>query len=385
MPSLQIRPTSAEIDLGALRHNLRVVRRAVGPGVGVCAVAKANAYGHGLVRVCLELEREGVPFLGVNSVEEALELREAGIAAEVLVMGGVFADAHRLVARERLTPVVCRRDDLQAFARVAGDRPLPVHVKFDTGMGRLGFWPAQVDEVLDAFRAHPALRFDGLMTHLASADMLGHEEEVEAQLVAFARIQGRIAAAGFTPRFVHAANSAGLTRFPGSRLSLVRPGLLLYGSAPSPEAGFGLDLKPVMRVRTEVVHLREVPAEHGISYARRFVTRRASRIATLPIGYADGVPRRFSTHRDGAGGGEVLVRGHRAPVVGAVCMDMLMIDVTDIPGVTRGDEVILLGRQDGASLTAGDLAEWFDTIPYEVFCAFTARVPRVYRSTEEGI
>ena len=363
MPHLQIRPTSAEIDLGALRHNLRVVKRAAGAGVGVCAVAKANAYGHGLVRVCLELEREGVPFLGVNSMEEALELREAGVAAELLVMGGVFADAHRLVARERLTPVVCRRDDLQAFARVAGDRPLPIHVKFDTGMGRLGFWPEQLGEVLDVFRAHPVLRLDGLMTHLASADMLGHEEEVEAQLAAFARVRAGVAAA----------------RFAASRLTLVRPGLLLYGAAPSRESGFGLDLQPVMRVSTEVVHLRDVPVGHGISYARRFVTPRACRIATLPIGYADGIPRRFSP------GGAVLVRGQRAPVVGAVCMDMLMVDVTDIPSVSRGDEVVLLGRQGDAVLTAAELADWFDTIPYEVFCSFTARVPRVYRSTEEGI
>jgi alanine racemase len=378
MPSLQIRPTSAEIDLAALRHNVRVVRRASGADVAICAVAKANAYGHGLVRVALEFERAGVELVGVNSVEEGLELREAGVAARILVMGGVFADAHRLVVRERLTPVVCRRDDLPMFARVAGDRPFDIHLKFDTGMGRLGFWPEQASEVLDLCARHPALRLCGLMTHLASTDVVGREEEVLAQLASFDRVRNVVAARGLTPRFVHAANSAGLTRFPAARGTLVRPGLLLYGAAPSPESSFGLDLMPVMRVRTEVVHLRDVPAEHGISYGRAFVTPRPSRIATLPIGYADGIPRRFSP------GGEVLIRGRRAPVVGAVCMDMLMVDVTDVPGVCLGDEVVLIGRQGDEVLRAEDLAQHFGTIPYEVFCAFTARVPRVYRSNEEG-
>lgn len=379
MPAVQIRPTSAEIDLGAMRHNLRSLRRLAGAGVGLCAVIKANAYGHGLIRVALELERDRVDFVAVNSTEEGLELREAGVAVPILLMGGVFADAHRLIARERLTPVVCRKDDLQAFARVAGDRQLPIHLKFDTGMGRLGFWPEQVPDVLDFCRTHTSLKVEGLMTHLASADVPGHEEEVEEQLTAFAAIRAQVAAAGFTPRYEHAANSAGMARFPDARLTLVRPGLLLYGAFPSREAAFALDLKPVMRVRTEVVHLRDVPAGHGISYGRHFVTGRHSRIATLPIGYADGIPRRFSP------GGQVLVRGRRAPVVGAVCMDMLMVDVTDIPGVCRGDEVVLLGRQGEEELRAEDLAEHFQTIPYEVFCAFAARVPRIYRSNEEGI
>jgi alanine racemase len=379
MPSLQIRPTTAEIDLGALRHNLRAIRRVIGPGVGVCAVVKANAYGHGIVRVALELERDGVEFLGVNTTEEGLELREAGVSARILVMGGVFADAHRLVARERLTPIVCRRDDLEAFSRAAGDRPFPLHLKFDTGMGRLGFWPSEVDAVLAICAGFPNLRVEGVLTHLASAEMSGREEEVRAQLARFAGVREALTRNGQSPRYLHAANSAGLTRFPEARLSLVRPGLLLYGAVPSSELGVEIDLRPVMHVRTEVVHLRDVPEDHGISYGRRFVTGRPSRIATLPIGYADGIPRRFSP------GGEVLVRGHRAPVVGAVCMDMLMVDVTDIPGVCRGDEVVLLGRQGAEELRAEDLAVQFETIPYEVFCAFTARVPRIYRSADEGV
>jgi alanine racemase len=377
MPDLQIRPTTAIIDLGALRHNLREIRKVIGPGVGVCAVVKANAYGHGIVRVALELEREGVEFLGVNTTEEGLELREAGIAAPILVMGGVFAEAHRLVVGERLTPVVCRREDILAFARASSGRPFPLHIKVDTGMGRLGFWPGELDEVLALCRAQPGLRLDGLMTHIASAEDAQRAEEVRAQLALFARVREAVERAGFAPRYIHAANSAALARFPESRGTLVRPGLLLYGTQPS-DLGLSIDLRPVMQVRTEVVHLRDVPADHGISYGSLFVTRRASRIATLPIGYADGISRRFWP------GGEVLVRGRRAPVVGAVCMDMLMVDVTDVPGVARGDEVVLLGRQDGAEQRAEDLARQFQTIPYEVLCAFTARVPRIYRPADEG-
>jgi alanine racemase len=378
MPSLQIRPTSAVIDLGALRHNLREIRRLLGSGTGVCAVVKANAYGHGIVRVALELEREGVEFLGVNTTEEGLELREAGVAAPILVMGGVFADEHRLVLEERLTPVVCRREDLLAFARVAVDRVVPLHVKVDTGMGRLGFWPWEIEDVLGLSREYPVLRIEGLMTHLSSTEDPERAEVTEAQLARFADIRAAFARAGVEPRWVHAANSAGLVRFREARFSLVRPGLLLYGALPAPDLRYALQLRPVMRVRTEVVHLRQVPAGHAISYGGRFVTGRPSRIATLPIGYADGIPRRFSP------GGEVLVRGRRAPVVGAVCMDMLMVDVTDVPGASVGDEVILLGKQGAEELSAHDLSEQFETIPYEVFCAFTARVPRIYRSADEG-
>jgi alanine racemase len=378
MPSLQIRPTSAVIDLGALRHNVRSMRRVAGPEVGICAVVKANAYGHGITRVALEFEREGVEFLGVNTTEEGLGLREAGVAAPILVMGGVFADEHALVIAERLTPVVCRRDDLVAFARAAGDQVVPVHLKFDTGMGRLGFWPHELEEIVALCQANAPLRVEGLMTHFASADDPEREGEVRRQLALFAQIRERAARAGLAPRWIHAANSAGLVRFPEARLSLVRPGLLLYGALPSPDLARGIDVRPVMRVRTEVVHLREVPAGHPISYGGRYVTPRPSRMATLPIGYADGIPRRFSP------GGEVLTRGRRAPVRGSVCMDMLMVDVTDIPGVSLGDEVVLLGRQGMEELRAEDLARQVGTIPYEVFCAFTARVPRIYRSSDEG-
>lgn len=340
------------------------------------AVVKADAYGHGAARCAQVLAQAGADWFGVALLEEALELRAAHITKPVFCLGGFWpAQAEELIQLE-LTPVLFRLDAAAALnerAR-AHNRVANVHVKVDTGMGRLGVPLTELADFCAAFKAFTHLRLDGLMTHLASAD----DEDsayTEKQLVLYDEALTLLQAQGFAPTWRHLANSAGMHGHPRARGNLVRAGALLYGltrdilrpgQAPWP-------VKPVLSLHSRVAWLKTVPAGTAIGYGCTFVTQRESRIATIPIGYADGLRRALSNQ------GRVIVRGAWAPIVGRVSMDLTMLDVTDVPGVALDDEVILLGESGGLCITAEDLAAQLGTVSYEIITGVSARVPHVYR------
>ena len=363
------RPTRAEIDLAALASNLRVVRHVAGKS-RVFVVVKADAYGHGLVQVARRLERENVDGLCVALAEEGLALRACGVTAQILVLNGVYGDAHERVLAAHLTPVVYSLEQVEAFARASrelGNRPVSVHLKIDTGMARLGVQLDELAPLLDAVGSLP-VRIDGVMTHLSSAD--SDADETRAQLARFEGAVATLRARGHKPRFVHAANSAATYMHEGSHYDLVRTGLVTYGVAPVGAVDTGL--QPVMSVRTELIALRELPVGAPVGYDQTFRTTRPSRIATVPMGYGDGLMRSASNR------GHMLVRGQRCPIVGRVSMDLTTLDVTDMPEVAVGDDVVLIGRQGEATLSASDLAEASGTIAYEVLTSISPRVPRIY-------
>jgi alanine racemase len=390
-PDDAVRPTRAEVNLAHLRHNLRVLERAVTvPGVAarpqIWGVLKADAYGHGAPAVARTLERAGIAGLCVALLEEAVELRAAGIRAPILVMGGFYGlrrDGIEELFANELLPVVYDAGQIEriaAFARFEAQGPVRVHLKVDTGMGRLGVAPAEMDAVLEALARHPEVQLDGLMTHFACADA-PDLEATRIQLRAFAEVERRAARAGLVPRVKHAANSAATLRLPEARFDIVRPGIALFGVSPLDEGGasptIARELKPVMRVRTEVVALRTVAAGEAIGYGHTWRSARPSLVATVPMGYADGLSRAIGNR------GHALVRGKRAPVAGAVSMDLTMLDVTEIPGVRLGDEAVFLGPQEGPLgrdvLGAAEVAAHSGGIPWEVLTSISRRVPRFYR------
>lgn len=365
------RPTVAEVDLGALVHNFETMRALVSPS-RVIAVVKADAYGHGVGSVAAALESAGADAFAVAIVEEGLELRSASVRRPILVLGGVAPAAAGEAVRAGLTPVVFDAGQVAPLAHACGGSPLYVHIKIDTGMSRLGIDPHEIDALVHELERHPTVRVAGVLTHLGCADA-PDPEPTKRQLALFRDVLSALRRAGVEPGLRHAAASAGAIRFPSARLDMVRLGISLYGHLPSPTlpAPRLPGLQPVLRVRTMVQQVREVPAGTAVGYGATFVARRPSRIATLPMGYADGLSRLLSNR------GEVLVHGQRAPIAGNVCMDMAMVDVTDIPGVTAGDEVVVLGEQGGQTITADDVARRSDTISYEVLTSLSRRVPRV--------
>ncbi|MEZ4485250.1 MAG: alanine racemase [Syntrophotaleaceae bacterium] len=367
------RPTYVEIDLAALQHNFRQARRQAGDGCELLAVVKADAYGHGADRVAPALQQAGADLFGVAMVEEGVELRRAGIRRPILVLGGVYPGQEDELLAHELVPVVF---DLQTAHRLNAlalndGRRLPYHLKFDSGMGRLGFRPEELPTTLAELGELPGLVMDGLISHLAVADDSSHPFTAD-QAGLFRAALAQVRAAGFAPRYIHLSNSAALFSQQFPECNLMRPGIVLYGGLPAPDFAERLDLRPVMSFRTAVAQLKEVPAGTGVSYGHRFVAGRPTRLAAVPVGYADGYSRQLSNV------GEVLIRGQRAPVAGTVCMDWTLVDVTDIPQVEVGDEVTLLGRDNGQSITAEEWAQRIDTINYEVFCQISKRVPRVY-------
>ena len=373
------RPTYVEIDLQALRHNFRQVRDQAGPGQGILAIVKADAYGHGAARVAPVLQAAGASMFGVAIVEEGMALREAGVTRPVLVLGGLYAGQEEDLVRFDLVPTlfdveVARR--LNGWAAGAGV-VLPYHLKIDTGMARIGFSPSELPMVLKELAACRALRMEGVLSHLALADDPDHPLTGD-QIGRFRHGLELVKGAGFTPRHVHLSNSAALLSRALPECNLVRPGIILYGGLPAPGFHRHCDLLPVMSFRTSVAQLRTITAGTGVSYGHRFVAQRPTLLAVIPVGYADGFSRALSNC------GEVLVRGHRARVAGTVCMDWTMIDVTDIPEVAVGDEVTLLGRDNGQRITAEEWAGRIGTIGYEVFCQVSKRVPRLYLEGPHG-
>jgi len=367
------RPTRVEIDLSALRFNLQQVRQRVGPACEILAVVKADAYGHGVAGVAPALAAAGADQFGVALVGEGLALRRLGLTQPIIVLGGVFPGEEAAVLDHDLQPALYDLDAarrLDAAARRAG-RCIPCHLKIDTGMGRLGFRPERLHEVLAVLKALPGVELRGVASHLAMADEPERPFTAE-QLGRFRAVVEQVRTAGFAPCYLHIANSAAIYSRDLAGCNLVRPGISLYGGLSGTFFEQTIPQRPVMSFLSQVAQLKEVPAGEGISYAHRFVTSRPSLLAAVPVGYADGY-NRLLTNR-----GEVLIRGRRAPVAGTVCMDWILVDVTGIPGVTVGDQVTLLGRDGDDCITAFEWADKIGTITYEVFCNISKRVPRIF-------
>jgi alanine racemase len=373
-PAATVRPTRAEIELGALRHNLLAIGRVA--GVPVWSVLKADGYGHGAKAVARTLERAGSAGICVALIEEGIELREAGIMVPILVMGGHYGSAWAELIRHRLTPVISRRDQLDGLVeevRFSAAPPLPVHVKIDTGMARLGVPLGELDGFARTLAALPEVKLEAVMTHFACAESDG--ESVAHQLERFERGCDVLRAHGLEVRRRHAANTAATIAHPSARFDLVRPGIGLFGMAPGVSSD--VRLEPAMRVRTEIVALRTLDKGQSVGYGATWTAPRASQVATIPMGYGDGLSRALSNR------GHVLVRGKRAPIIGAVSMDMTSVDVTDIPGASIEDEVVVLGSQRGvlgeATLSAEEIAALSGSIAWEVLTGSSRRVPRFYR------
>ena len=371
MQSTRGRPTIAEVSLGALRHNLREAQRVVGARVQVMAVVKADGYGHGAVAAARAFLEAGAAVLGTSSVAEAVELRRAGIDAPIVVLGGAFPGEEADVATHDLAAGVWSLDGVRALVAASKGKTARLHVKVDTGMTRLGLDLPDVRAFGEAVRAMPGVAIEGIYSHFATADAV-ESAPAQAQIVRFGEAVETLATAGVRPAHVHLANSAAVLSQPTAHFNLVRPGLMLYGCAPAPHLVPRAALRPALRLRTAVAQVRPVPAGRAVGYGGTYVTSRPSVIATLPIGYADGL------HRLASNRGWMVVRGARAPIAGRVCMDHVMLDVTDVPGVTAGDDVAVVGAQQGAAVSADELAGWCETIAYEVLTSVGKRVPRVY-------
>ena len=367
-------PTVATIDLGALTHNLDQVRRRLEPSCQILAIVKADAYGHGAATVAKTLETHAVTRFGVATLDEGIALREAGIRSSILLMGALFPDQFADVVFHNLTPVLYEQTLAEEFAKhVEGcSTPYPVHLKIETGMGRLGLDPENVVMLLQSPAFQGPLQAEGLMTHLADSDN-ADPAYTTAQLERFRAVIRYIQAEKFSLPLIHAANSGAILGHPEARFTAVRPGIMLYGYHTATHLNPAPELRPVLSLTTKVVQVRKLKPGESTSYNRTYIVQRPSRIAVLPLGYADGYSRSFSNH------GTVLINGKRAPVVGRVCMDMTMVDVTDVPGVSAGTDVTLIGKQEDEQITAADLAAWQGTIPYEVLCRIGQRVKRVYK------
>lgn len=374
-----LRPAWVDVDLDALEHNLAEIRRRLGGSeTRVMAVVKADAYGHGAVGVSRALEAAEVDWLGVALLEEGAEVRRAGVRLPILVLGTARPEKIALYARYGLTPTLSSLAELTRWSEWTAKRrePQPVHLKVDTGMSRLGVSMDEVPRALEILRGSRGLRLAGLLSHFGDADDLESPRN-PAQGERFTSVLGLLAPEEREGILIHMANSAAALHRPESRYALVRMGIAIYGLDPAERPDHPLpapqrtDLRPVMSVRARIVQLREVPAGTALSYGGRTVTRRRSRIAVVPVGYADGYAWRLT------GKAEALVRGRRVPVAGSVTMDMTLLDVTEA-GAGLGDEVVLLGRQGDEEITAAELAAHAGTISWEILCHLGLRLPRRY-------
>lgn len=365
-------PSRVEIDLGALAANVRWLKARVGGDVAIMAVVKANAYGHGAGTVARAALQNGADRLAVANLAEALELRQAGISAPVLVLSYVPIEAIPTAIAHDLSLSIFD----QAFARrcvsatdIAGGA-LKVHVKVDTGMGRLGLLPQAAPSVCGELAAAPGIRLEAVYTHFATADE--DPSYMSEQLKILNGALDQLRAAGIRVETVHAANSAALLNGGESSFNVVRPGVLLYGLEPMPQSGFAARLKPVMSWKTRVAQVKTLPPGSPVGYGNAYRTRDSETIAVAPVGYADGLRRAPYTWR------EVLIHGQRAPVIGRVSMEKITVKVSQIPGVKAGDEVVLLGRQGDDRISAEEIAAWIHSNNYEVLTSIAPRVPRTY-------
>ncbi|MCD6580395.1 MAG: alanine racemase [Desulfuromusa sp.] len=369
------RPTWADIDLLALSHNLQQSVKFCSATQRILAVVKADAYGHGAIPVTRALQSHGIHDFAVATLEEALELRHAGVADNLLVLGSCFPGQEGAFLQHNLMPTLldaetARRLNAEAVRQKS---QLKVHLKVDSGMGRVGFLPQQLQDFLPQLCQLDGLVVEGFMSHLACADELRSPVTIE-QREQFRQMLQMTRQAGIEPREIHLNNSAGLSGWDCPECTLSRPGIMLYGGLPGADFAPKLDLQPVMHLRSCIAQLRQLPAGSGISYGHCYHAHADMQVAVLPIGYADGYNRLFSNC------GQGILRGQKVPVIGRVCMDWIMLDVSTIPDVQVGDCVTLLGEADGLSILGDDWAEQLDTISYEVFCRIGSRVPRRYRT-----
>jgi alanine racemase len=359
-----------EVDGGAIAHNIRALQSLLKPGTDLLAVVKANAYGHGAVQVATLAQQLGVQYFGVATVPEGIELRQAGIQASILVMGAVQTRVQiEAIAQWNLEPTLCHPDQAKIFSEVL-TAPLSVHLKLDTGMSRLGYpWEQGVD-FIGQVTALPILNIASIYSHLATADAPdpGFMKEQQAR---FESVIGQLRTAGIPIPALHLANSAGTLFSPALHYDRVRVGLSLYGIYPGRQFEAVIDLKPAMQVRARIVQIKDLPPGVGVSYGHRYVTSKPCRVATVSIGYADGVPRNLSNRM------QVLVRGQRMQQLGIITMDQIVIDITDVYGVAVGEVVTLLGQDGDRHILAEEWAQLLDTIPYEIVCGFQQRLPRI--------
>jgi alanine racemase len=376
------RPTWAEVSLGALQQNFRTVQRRIGTGVDICAIVKADAYGHGALECARALEQEGARWFGVTSLDEAIPLREGGIRGRILLLTGFWRGEEEEIVRLNLTPTVWETAQIELLEKAAcglGVRQQAIHLKVDTGMGRLGVAPEDLPGVSAALKASSHLSLEGLSTHLASSEVLD-APSVQEQLKSFDEVRRFLRNEGFAPPLIHAANTGAVISRPESWNTMVRPGIALYGYyLPFERAGrevsgkaLRLAVKPVLTWKTRVLALRDVRANQPLGYGGIYVTKAPARIAVLPVGYADGFNRALSSR------GRVIVREHYAPIVGRISMDLTLVDVTGLPGIAVGDEAILLGSSDGLDVDAREHAALANTVIYEILCGISKRVPRRY-------
>ncbi|OGW75868.1 MAG: alanine racemase [Omnitrophica bacterium RBG_13_46_9] len=372
--NMTYRPTWAEIDLGAIRYNQKSIQSILGTRSKIMAVVKANAYGHGIVEVSKVLEGLKITYLGVATLDEALVLRKANIRLPILILGSVLPGESEAAVKNNITLTLCNKELLGAFKDLAKKRLSPkVHVKVDTGMGRIGVWHEDAIEfIINAKNECRNLDIEGIYTHFSIA---GRDKFfTQYQIDSFEGILSGLKELGISVPFRHAANSIAVVDWKKSHLNMVRPGIIIYGIYPKRNFPRLINLKPALSLKTKIVFLKDVPPGRSISYGRTYITQRDTKIATLPIGYADGYGRILSNKA------EVLIRGQRAPVIGKVTMDQTMVDVGHVKYVKVGDEVVLIGKQKQEEIRVERLARLSGTIPYEIITGITSRVPRRYKN-----
>lgn len=379
--------TWAEVNLNAYAHNITELRRIAAKGTRLMAVVKADGYGHGAIEVARQALKSGAQNLGVARINEAVQLREAGLQAPILIFGYTLPDLAQTLIRYDLTQTVYSFAAANSLSELAArhSKKIKVHIKVDSGMGRLGLMlntPSAgnplhrpplnpIKEVLSISRL-PGLMVEGIFTHFATADS-ADKSYANRQLEGFLDFVNRLRRAGLTPPIKHAANSGALIDMPDSHLDMVRPGIATYGLYPSDEVNKShVNLKPVMTLKSQIIHLKKVPAGFNISYGITHQTKKPTTIATVAVGYADGFRRLLSNR------GHMLVHGQKVPIVGRICMDLTMLDVGNVPGVAIEDEVVVFGRDGNETITADEVASSLNTINYEIVSAITGRVARVY-------
>ena len=372
------RATRAEIDLQAFRHNFQNLRNHISPQTRIMAVVKADAYGHGALPCARMAVDSGADYLGVGVIEEGIEFRKSGLDTPILILASIFPDEAEDLVRHDLATIVCTLPLAQALAKEAEkqNKTASVHIKVDTGMNRLGVSPEKLPALLDQIHNLPNLKIEGVATHFASAD----DEDLSITQAQLKKFKAALTCLKQDDRpLIHCSNTFALFKFPESHFDMVRPGLILYGALPSPSLQTILNEKanlspfqPVMQWKSQIILVKSIAKGQPVSYSGSFTTQRDSLIATLPIGYADGLHRSLSNKMD------VLIRGKRAPQVGNICMDMTLIDVTEIQDVQAEDEVVLFGKQENQTITVEEMATKGGTIPYEILCNVGKRVPRVY-------
>lgn len=388
--TVEYHPIWAEIHLEAIRHNFNQAKKLIKPEVKAMAVIKANAYGHGSIQVAKTLEGNGADYFGVARVDEAVFLRKSGITLPILVFGCTPPQSSKLLVEYNISQTIFSKEYATSLSAELSktNGTITAHIKVDTGMGRLGIFPdethtkeqnssnwidAVCDDVLATLKL-PGLYVEGIYTHLASSDS-EDKSTASDQLSAFRKTCEIIESRGWNIPIKHAANSAAVMSLPQSHLDMIRPGIMLYGCSPVDDPGrFKIDLVPAMELKATISQLKKVQSGFSVSYGHTYTTSSPTVIATIPLGYADGYDRRFSS------AGKVLINGEYASVVGRVCMDQLMVDVGHIDNVREGDEVVILGSQKGASITADDFATQLGTINYEIVSTVMHRVPRIYVS-----